>query len=176
MKNVKRIAVIGNAGSGKSTLTQKLHKILELPIYHLDKYFWKPNWGRPDPHEYKIVHDTICDQDKWIMDGMNLKLLEYRIKKSDVVIFLDIPRYICFWRIFKRMFKYYGKVTPTSAEQCPERLNWDFLKFLKWIWDFKAKYRPKIIDLLNAYANTKEIYILKSPKEIERFIDTLQQG
>lgn len=143
MKNIKRIAIIGNAGSGKSTLAQKLHEILNLPVYHLDKYFWKPNWTRPDPEEYKKIHDSICSQDKWITDGMNLRLLEYRIQRSDVIIFLDMPRYVCFWRIFKRTIKYYGRETPTSAENCPERFNWEFIKFLKWFGILKLNIHQK---------------------------------
>ena len=58
MKNIKRIAIIGNAGSGKSTLTQKLHTITNLPVYYLDQYFWKPGWVRTDPDEYKKIHDA----------------------------------------------------------------------------------------------------------------------
>lgn len=175
MKNIKRIAIIGNAGSGKSTLTLKLHQLLNLPVYHLDKYFWKPGWKRPDPGEYKIIHDQLCDQDTWIMDGMNLRLLEYRINKADVIIFLDVPRYIAFWQIFKRTIRYYGKETPSSAEKCPERLNWEFIKFLKWVWDFKTGYIPKIIALLNSYTKTKQIYILRTQKEIDQFIDDFVQ-
>lgn len=172
---IKRIAIIGNAGSGKSILAQKLHQILNFPVYHLDKYFWKPNWTRPDPDEYKIIHDKLCDQDVWIIDGMNLRVLEYRIQKADIIIFLDIPRYICFWRIFKRTITYYGKETPNSAPHCQERINGEFIKFLKWVWDFKRKYVPRIMALLNSYTTTKEIYILKSQKEIDQFIEKLSR-
>ena len=59
MKEIKKIAIIGNAGSGKSTLAYKLQQKLNLPIYHLDQYYWKPNWGRTDPDEYKIVHNNL---------------------------------------------------------------------------------------------------------------------
>ena len=41
----KKIAIIGCAGSGKTTLAFLLQK-LNLPIYHLDQYYWKPNWER----------------------------------------------------------------------------------------------------------------------------------
>ena len=91
--HVKRIAIIGNAGSGKSTLSQKLHTITNLPVYYLDQYYWKPGWVRTDPDEYKKMHDAICDKEEWIIDGINLRVMEYRIQRADVVIFLDIPRY-----------------------------------------------------------------------------------
>src|SRR5438105_3043002 len=165
--NIKRIAIIGNAGSGKSTVANQLHQILKLPVFHLDKYFWKPNWVRTDPDEYKRIHDSLCDQDEWIIDGINLRVLEYRVQRADIIIFLDIPRYICFWRIFKRTIKNYGKETPSSALGCPERINWEFVKFLIWVWNFKRDYPPKIIALLDRYKDSKEIHIFKSQKKID---------
>jgi len=174
MKNIKRIAIIGNAGSGKSTLTQQLHEIFNLPVYHMDKYFWKPYWTYPDPEEYKIIHDKICDQDAWIIDAMNLRLLEYRIARADIIIFLDRPRYICFWRIFKRLVKYYGKQTPSAAEKCREEIGFRFVKFLKWVWDFKKNYPPKIMELLNK--SNKKFYIFKSQKEVDQFLNKLTEN
>jgi adenylate kinase family enzyme len=181
MKNIKRIAIIGNAGSGKSVLAAKLHHILKLPVYHLDKYFWKPNWTHLNLDEYKIIHDQLCDQPKWIIDGMNLRVADYRLQKADMIIFLDLPRYMCFWNIFKRVFKYYGKEAPSSAPGCPEGINLKFFKFLKWVWDFKARYPEKIRTLLdaqlrNAQKNTKEIYILRSQQEINQFLEELQES
>jgi adenylate kinase family enzyme len=167
---IKRIAIIGNAGSGKSTLAEQLHQVLGLPVYHLDKYFWKPHWTRTDPAEYKLVHDRLCDQDVWIIDGMNRRLLEYRVKRADVVIFLDTPRYICLWRVLNRAIRYYGKETPSSAEKCPERINWKFLKFLIWIWNFKDHYRPKIMALLRDHASKKRMYILRTQKEMDQYL------
>lgn len=175
MKNIKKIAIIGNAGSGKSTLAQKLQQTTNLPVYHLDKYFWKPNWTPSDLDEYKIVHDNLCNKELWIIDGMNLRFLAYRIEKADVIIFLDIPRYACFLNIFKRVIKYYGKEAPSSSKDCKEGINWKFIKFLKWVWNFKNRYPKKIKELLNIHANNKQVYILKSHKEIDQFIKNLKK-
>ena len=175
-KEIKRIAIIGNAGSGKSTLTQKLQKITNLPVYYLDQYFWKPGWVRTDPDEYKKSHDAICDKDEWIIDGINLRVMEYRIKRADMIIFLDIPRYICIWRIFKRTFQYYGKETLSSPKGCPERFNWEFIKFLKWVWDFKKKYPPAIKELLKKYSDEKQIYVFKTQQEVDAFVKNLKHS
>jgi|ERR1700733_3458479 len=169
-KMIKRIAIIGNAGSGKSTLTQKLHKITHLPVYYLDQYFWKPGWVRTDPDEYKKMHDALCDKDEWIIDGINLRVMEYRIQRADVIIFLDLPRYICFYRIFKRTFHHYGKELLSSPKGCPERFNWEFIKFLKWVWDFKKKYPPAIMELLKKYSEQKQVYVFKSQQEVDAFV------
>lgn len=174
-KKPTRIAIIGNAGSGKSTLAQKLHTITNLPIYYLDQYFWKPGWVKTDPDEYKKIHDAICDKEEWIIDGINLRVMEYRIQRADVIIFLDLPRYVCIWRIFKRTIQNYGKETPSSAKGCPERFNGEFLKFLKWVWDFKNKYPAKIREILTRYPE-KKIYIFKSQREVDVFMRDLMNN
>ena len=116
------------------------------------------------------MHDAICDKDSWIIDGINLRVMEYRIQRADMIIFLDMPRYLCFWRIFKRMIKYHGKETPSSPKGCPERFNWAFFKFLKWVWDFKKNYTPAIMELLKKYSDQKQVYVFKSQQEVDAFI------
>ena len=174
MKDIKRIAIIGNAGSGKSYLAQQLHTLTHLPIYHLDAHFWKPGWTRPDEAEYHKIHNSLCDLPEWIIDGMNLKYLEYRIQKADLVIYLDMPLHICFWRIFKRLWKYYGKQAPSSAPGCKEGLSWEFVLFLKWVWNFKRKHAPRVKELLAIYTHSKSISIFESPQEVAQFLQKLK--
>lgn len=173
IKSAKRIAIIGNAGSGKSTLAQKLHEILGLPLYHLDQYFWGSNWQHPDLEEYEMVHMNLCDQESWIIDGMNLRFLMYRIIEADVVILLDMPRYICFWRIFKRVITYYGEQAPHSAPGCHEKIDLKFFQFLKWVWNFRKRRLDIIIKMMEDFKDTKTIYVLKTSEEVERFIQGL---
>ena len=141
-----------------------------MPIYHLDKYFWGPGWTHPDYEAYKIIHDELCDKDEWIIDGMNLRLAHYRLDRADIIIFLDFPLYLCFWRIFKRQLKYYGKETPSSAPGCPERLGWHFVQFLKWVWDFEKRYPERITWMLKIYGEGKLVYVFKSQKEVDNFL------
>lgn len=174
LKNAKRIAIIGNAGSGKSVLAQKLHTILKLPVYHLDQYFWKPGWVEPDRSEYEKVHNALCDKHEWIIDGMNLRYLDYRAHKADVLIFLDLPRFRCLWNTFKRTCAYYGIETPSSAKGCVERFNGEYIRFIKWVWNFKKKYPALIKEILNRYPNNK-LYVMTSHAEVEEFLDSLKR-
>src|SRR5437868_3208169 len=99
----KRIAIVGNAGSGKTTLALKLKSILKLPIIHLDQYYWKPHWQKRAFEEFYPIHNDLCEQDAWIMEGNYVRALNPRFLRADVVIFIDMSRYHCVWRICKRM-------------------------------------------------------------------------
>src|SRR5689334_6552300 len=102
-----RIAIIGCAGAGKTTLALQLQKQLQIPLYHLDQYYWKPGWQRPEWHEFSMAHDALCDQESWIIDGIYTSALPYRFERATHIIFLDVPRYKCLWRIFKRLILNY---------------------------------------------------------------------
>jgi hypothetical protein len=51
-RSMKKIVVIGSGGSGKSMFSQELGEITGLPVIHLDKLFWRPNWTRTPEEEW----------------------------------------------------------------------------------------------------------------------------
>lgn len=168
---MKKIAIIGCAGSGKTTLALKLSKLLNLPVYHLDQYYWKPNWERPVFEDFQLAHNQLCDQDEWIIEGIYTRTLEYRFFTADCIIFLNVPRRICFWRVFKRAIKYWGIVRPSAAMGCPEKLDFGFLK---WIWNFPKNSRPIILKLIEEYKELKKICIIRSDTDQERILEKLK--
>ncbi len=65
---MNRIAVFGNAGGGKSTLSKRLAEITGLHLVALDLLKYKPGGGEVPHEEYKAVHDQLLQQDQWIVD------------------------------------------------------------------------------------------------------------
>lgn len=49
---MERILITGCSGAGKTTLAKKIAEKFELPLIHLDKIFWQPNWGKPDMDDW----------------------------------------------------------------------------------------------------------------------------
>lgn len=165
MESPQRIAIIGNAGSGKSTLALKLHKLLGLPLYHLDQYFWKPGWIEPDLEEFAKIHKELCDRDSWIIEGMAIRFADYRLQRADIIIFLDVPTYLCLYRILKRAIFHFGREYFSSAKGCPER--GPSLKFLKFIWNFNRERKPVVKELLKKYRNGKKIFVVKREEDFK---------
>jgi adenylate kinase family enzyme len=163
-----KIAIIGNAGSGKSTLGETLHKKLGIPLYYLDQYYWKPGWQKPESAEFEKEHHQLCDKDEWIIEGVATRLFDYRASKADVIIFLDISPWLCLYRVFKRCLLNFGKVRDSSAPGCHEIMP--SIQFLKFIWRFDKERKPLIEDLLEKYSTTKKIFIVKNTDDFKKVV------
>lgn len=132
--------ITGNAGSGKTTLSYKLAKILERQdVISLDKIVWKPGWVLVNKQEKEMELAKISKTKTWIVDGVAKTILE----AADTILFLDYPRHVCFWRAFKRNCKYIFKSRPELPERCPEILV--IGKLIKIIWGFPKIARPNIL-------------------------------
>lgn len=162
----KKIAIIGCAGSGKTTLALYLNKKLNLPVYHLDQYYWKKGWQRSDFDAFSVIHTKLCAQETWIMEGSYYRLFQHRSQAAEAIIFLDPPRYRCLWRVLKRSILYWGTAIPGSSKECKQEIfTIKFLEFLYWIWTFNKRYRDAIMQELDNLKHEKKVYILKSLKE-----------
>lgn len=80
------------------------------------------------------------------MDGNYSGTLDVRLSVADTVIFLDFPRLLCLSRVIKRRLMYAGQSRPDMASDCPERLNWEFLKY---IWSYLITRCPEILEKLS---------------------------
>ena len=81
-----KVMVVGSSGSGKSTFSRQLSKILKVPVYHLDMYFWKPNWQMMRYDEQIKIHKQLIQNNKWIIDGNDSSLFDERINEADTII------------------------------------------------------------------------------------------
>jgi adenylate kinase family enzyme len=164
---MKRILILGSGGAGKSTLAARLGEILKLEVIHLDSYYWKPGWIETPREEWEKVVESLTKGDSWIIDGNYSRTLEQRLKECDTVIFLDRPRWVCFWRVLKRRVKYRNRKRPDMAEGCEEKLD---LEFMHWIWRYPKRTTPKISRRLKESSGIKKIIWIKSQKEEEEFL------
>ncbi len=81
---MKKVAVFGNTGGGKSTLSLKLSEIRNLPLYVLDKIQYKPGGSEVPYEDYKRSHEEIMAKDEWVIDGFGcLETLWLRLDKAD---------------------------------------------------------------------------------------------
>ncbi len=167
---MKRVLVIGSSGAGKSTFARRLSQATDIPVIHLDRLYWNPNWvGTTDQTEWQAKVERALQGDAWIIDGNYSGTLRLRLQKADTVIFLDVPRLICVSRIVKRAAFYRNNTRPDMGEGCDEKFDWKFVEFVRYVWNYPARSKPKVETLLDQHQDTTTIIRLKSKKEIENF-------
>ena len=164
---MKKVIVIGPGGAGKSTVARRLGERLNIEVKHLDRFYWQPGWQEPPKEEWLEKVKELTSADTWIIDGNYGGTLETRIERCDTIVFLDLPRLLCLWRIAKRRLLYRDRSRPDMAEGCNEKLDWSFVQ---WVWNYSRRSRPKVIKLLRESSATKQIVWLRSRAEIEKFL------
>lgn len=152
---IKRIMIMGRSGSGKSTFAYELHKKNNLPLYHLDKYFFKDYWKERDYKEFIIIQQELVNQEQWIIDGNSTKSFEMRYKRADVCLYFNFPRYLCYWRVLKRLF-YKEIAIDDRADNCCEKVSWSLLKYM---WGFEKRVNPILNLLQQNYPDVRFIEI-----------------
>ena len=165
---MEKIIIIGCGGAGKSTLAWKLGRILDIQVYHLDALYWKPGWVMTSKDEWETLIKQLIEKDAWILDGNYGSTIDLRTHAADTIIFLDYSTPRCLYGVFKRRIMYNGKTRPDMNEGCPERLDWDFIK---WVARYKREKAPGILAKLEGFKlQGKEIYHFTNPRETEEFI------
>jgi len=167
---MKRIAIIGPGGAGKSTLARQIGAKTGLPVVHLDAVYWHKGWVETPKVEWAETARELASRPEWILDGNYGGTMDLRLAASDTIIFLDLPPALCAARVLLRFLKYRSQSRPDMAAGCPEKL--DFV-FLQWIWNYRRDRRPGILTRMNAYAEGRRLVHLQTPGQVRRFLASL---
>ena len=164
LENVKKIAVVGGSGTGKTTLTNNLGRKLNVPIYHIDGIHHLENWKTRDTKERDRIILKRANEEKWVIDGTYKSTLQERINKADLVIFLDYSTISRLNGILTRYFKDKGKERP-EIPGCKEKMDWNFIQMvLTWRWT-KGKEVKKII----MENKDKKILVFKNRRSLNKW-------
>lgn len=81
--------VVGTSGSGKTTVSQSLSRILQIEHIEMDSIFWGANWSWPSDDDFFAHLQQALAQDAWVLDGNYTRTIPIKWKHVEVVIWLD---------------------------------------------------------------------------------------
>ena len=155
---MNKILVVGCPGAGKSTFSQKLNKILNVPLYHLDNIWHKSDKTHITRDEFDLKLKEILLTDEWIIDGDYSRTYEIRIEYANTIIFLDYPTKLCLKSAEERI--------GTKRIDIPFSETTIDQRFKESIINWKEETFPKLKDLLDKYKDKKEIIDLNQEKKL----------
>ena len=167
---MEKILIIGIPGSGKSTFANKLGKILNQEVIHLDKFYRKSGWVVAyTKSEWLELVKNLVSKEQWIIDGNYHNTLDIRLSASDIVVFLNFNKLLCLYRIFARCYKKDHLLSIDKAEGDRNRISWDLIKKV-------ILYpRKETLEKLKNYKNIKKIFIAKNDREAEKLLKRLSE-
>ncbi len=171
---MQRVVIIGNAGTGKSTLARELGRRLDLPVIHLDALYWKPGWVESQAPEFRDRVVAAHAGDRWISEGnYSAKTFDLRLPRADTVIWLRRWRWLCLWRTIRRGLTQLGQTRPDMAPGCPERFN---LAFCRFVLDFERRSSAKFEQASREAAGHARVMQLDNDTDVRRFLAGLPEN
>lgn len=175
----KRIVITGCIGAGKSWLARELGVVLGLPVVHLDRLWWEDGsytirgrrtataraMAQPD---YWALQRALVVEDRWIIDG-GVDGLGIRLGRADTAIYLDLPLWLCAWRVLRRT----GRPRTDYPPDVRESWTWT-VSLVKWIlWTYPRARRLQIESLLAEHVASANVICLRSARDVRDFLHTV---
>lgn len=168
---IKKVMIFGVPASGKSTFAVKISKFLNLPLYHVDRYFFLSKWRLRNADEYLAIQNELIKNERWVIDGNAITSLEVRYAAADVVIYFHYNHWICLWRALKRLAS-----RDPSIEDMPEGCqNTLSGRFLYTLWVFDKLVKERVLDLQKKYPQVR-FYEFRKDEDADSFLKQLNEG
>ena len=178
---MKKVAVFGNAGGGKSTLARRLAEVTGLPLYPIDiiKYpggyrDGEPRGGEISPDEYAKLHASLLRQDQWIIDGFDSVALAWeRFAAADTLVHVDLPMSTHYWWVTKRLVQGLLQNPKGWPENTPVWTS--TLQSYRVVWSCHRRLTPKYRQLVTDASRSKRVHHLKSAADMTAFLEAVRQ-
>jgi len=182
---LRRIRVVGNSGTGKTTFAKRVAIALCLPHRELDDVFWAPDWvSRSNAEAYALLDSWIAEQgsDGWVLDGNWNNRLGDRLDYApgggpDTIVWLDYSRGVVMSRIIRRtLLRVITRQELWSGNK--ERVSNIFSlnpdrNIILWSWTQHNQYRTRYADFA---AQDSRVIRLRSPKQADRWLHSHSIG
>lgn len=168
----RRIAVIGNAAGGKSTLARRIAAARGLPLRELDRIAWTADWLPTPAARFEAGLRDWLDAPGWVIEGTGrLPFLPMLIERASTLVLVDLPVWIhCAlaagrqteWQAGRLAFPPGGVGRPPPAEA-----------LFRLIWEVDRRWMPEIRDRCDAAerAGTRVVR-LRSLPQLDRYAGT----
>ncbi|HEV8536158.1 MAG TPA: hypothetical protein VGR87_10645 [Candidatus Limnocylindria bacterium] len=164
---MRRIAVIGNGGGGKTKLCRTLGDRLGNPVHEVDTAQWLPGWRRAPLDEVARTLDGWTATESWIIDRFGpWPVIDRRMRRADTIVYVDLPFHTHLWWAAKRQIasRVAGRAWAGQAKPPSSLLLFRTLRRVHAV-------RPQLEELVTKEGRAAQLVRLRSPREIARWLD-----
>ena len=171
--SMRKVAVFGNAGGGKSTLGRRLAELTGLPLYVVDMMQFGRGGAKVPDDEFLQMHADLLRRDEWIIDGFgNMATAWERFAAADTLIYVDLPLFIHFRWVTKRLIKGLFADPPGWPKDSPV---WSSsMQSYRVLWLCHRHLTPKYRQLVAEEATSKRVHHLRAPGQIQSLLEVVK--
>lgn len=141
-----RIAIIGNAGGGKTTLARSIAAKRQVSLTHVDSVQFLPELRRRPVEETEKILRELADEPAWIIDGFGpMDVMKDRFKRADLVIFVDFALWRHFFWASKRQVFARSHPRDELPPGCDEATIGRTLELYRIMLRVHREIRPELI-------------------------------
>jgi adenylate kinase family enzyme len=163
---MKKVAIVGCGGSGKSHVARSLGKILDAQVSHLDAVFYDDEWNALPMEKFAEAQRDLVAQPKWVIDGNYNSTLQIRLEACDTVVLMDVSTLAALWGIFARQIRHGAGHQGNGVHN---RIHWGVIKYVA---TYRRKMRPRVKAKIDEFAAGKaEVVFLTSRRHTRRWLE-----
>jgi adenylate kinase family enzyme len=163
---MRRIAVIGNGGGGKSTLARALGNHLVIPVREVDQVQWLPGWRRAPLDEVVPILESWAASDSWVIDGFGpWPVIDRRMGRADTIVYVDLPFHTHLLWAAKRQIVSLVRRRAWAGQTAPP----PSLLLFRTLRRVHAM-RPELLELVTKNGRAAKLVRLRSPREMTRWL------
>jgi hypothetical protein len=170
---MKKIAVVGCSGAGKTTLAKTLAALLNLPFVACDPIFWEPGWTPVEDPIVRLRLSEALSSGAWVIDGAFGETRHIVWSKADTVIWLDYAFALVLHRVCYRNLTWFITQEPVwSGNRMTLRRAWSGIRHSVTTYATKREaYRLELAGLSNV-----EVIRLASPQQTRLWLNSMQNS
>jgi adenylate kinase family enzyme len=101
----RRLVIVGDSCSGKTTLAEHLAERMACPFIELDALYWKPGWTPSEIPPFRIRVKEATEAHSWVLAGNYDSVRDITWSRAETIIWLDFPLRITLPRIVARSYR-----------------------------------------------------------------------
>jgi adenylate kinase family enzyme len=166
---MKKIAVLGKPGNGKSALAKRLKLATGIPLHQLDSILYNSDGETISVNTFNNLHTNIINSDSWIIEGFGThETLYQRLDAADTVIYIDLPYLVSYWFVTKRLLKSIFVKPEGWPEDCSVFKG--TLQSYKTLRGSPMFWNNQFMEKLEYITIAKSFYVIRSVPELDKFI------
>ena len=170
---MKKVAIFGKPGNGKSTLAKQLSLSTGINLHAVDSILYKANGEEIELEHYLEAHNSILDTNEWIIEGCapfkSLDSFYKRLEEADTLIYIDLPYLVTYWLVTKRLLTgifVKPEGWPEGSSLIKGTLqSYKVLKLCPKFWNHG------FLDRLKMQSPDKTLHVVRTVSELNTFVE-----